>query len=127
MKRFVTHLRDLLPYFPPGHSKTTNYRLLSPGPSGSDRFEVVLGQIEFEGQADPHAHDELEQAVFVLEGRGVAEIEGQQEEIGPNDLIYLPEGVRHRIAAMEGPPLKLLIIYAPPLSPHNKIFSTDRP
>jgi mannose-6-phosphate isomerase-like protein (cupin superfamily) len=122
MKEFITHLRDLSPYFPPGHSKTTNYRLLGPGPSGSDRFEVVLGQIEFGGQADPHTHDKLEQGVFVLEGKGVVEIEGQQEVIGPNDFLYFPEGVRHRIAALEGPPLRLLIVYAPPLSPRKNLL-----
>jgi len=122
MKTFITHLSDLQPYSPQGHSKTTNYRLLSPGPSGSDRFEVVLGQIEFGGQADPHAHEKLEQAVFVLEGKAIVEIEGQSEVVGPNDLIYFPEGIRHRIAALEGAPLKLLIIYAPPsLSPPKNL------
>lgn len=116
MKNFVTHLSDLSPYSPPGHSRTTNYQLLGPGPSGSDRFEVVLGQIEFGGQANPHVHQELEQAVFVMDGRAVVEIEGRQEVVGPNDFIYFPGGVRHRIATLEGPPLKLLIVYSPPLS-----------
>jgi mannose-6-phosphate isomerase-like protein (cupin superfamily) len=36
--------------------------------------------------------------------------------VGPNDFIFLPQGVSHKVVAMEGPPLKLLIIYAPPLS-----------
>jgi mannose-6-phosphate isomerase-like protein (cupin superfamily) len=121
MKTFITHLRDLQPYSPPGHSKTTNYRLLGPGPSGSDRFEVVLGQIEFGGQADPHVHEKLEQAVFVLEGNAIVEIEGQSEVVGPNDLIYFPEGMRHRIAPLEGRPVRLLIIYAPPLSPPKNL------
>ena len=116
MKIFVTRLSDVSPYSPPGHSKTTNYQLLGPGPSGSDRFEIVLGKIESGGQADPHAHEEIEQAVFVLEGRAVVEIEGRQEVVGPNDFIYFPEGIRHRITTLEGPPLRLLIVYSPPLS-----------
>ena len=116
MKKFITHLDDLSPYSPQGHSKTTNYQLLGPGPSGSDRFEIVLGQIESGGQAEPHVHEELEQAVFVLEGKAVVEIEGRQEVVGPNDFLYFSEGVRHRIAALEGPPLRLLIVYSPPLS-----------
>ena len=119
MKKFITHLSEVSPYFPPGHAKTTNYRLLGPGPSGSDRFEIVLGHIESGGQADPHAHEELEQAVFILEGKAVVEIEGRHEVVGPNDLVYFPEGVRHQISTLEGPPLKLLIVYAPPLSASN--------
>ena len=116
MEKIITRLNDLSPYFPPGHSKTTNYQLLGSGPSGSDRFEIVLGKIESGGQADPHAHEEIEQAVFVLEGRAVVEIEGRQEVVGPNDFIYFPEGIRHRITTLEGPPLRLLIVYSPPLS-----------
>ena len=116
MQNRIIHLGEVSPYFPPGHSKTTNYQLLGPGPSGSDRFEIVLGQIESGGQADLHAHEALDQAVFVLEGKAVVEIEGRQEVVGPNDLVYFPEGVRHRISALEGPPLRLLIVYAPPLS-----------
>jgi mannose-6-phosphate isomerase-like protein (cupin superfamily) len=122
MKKFVTRLSDLLPYSPPGHSKTTNYQLLGPGSSGSNRFEIVLGQIEFGGQADPHSHEKSEQAIFVLEGKAFVEIEGRDEVVGPNDLIYFPEGVRHRITALEGPPLRLLIVYAPPLSPSKNVL-----
>ena len=116
MHKFITHLQDTPSYSPPGHSRTTNRRLLAPGTAGSNRFEVVLGQIEFGGQADPHAHEKTEQAVFVLEGKAAVEIEGETEIVGPNDLIYFPRGVRHAITALEGPPLKLLIVYAPPLS-----------
>jgi mannose-6-phosphate isomerase-like protein (cupin superfamily) len=116
MKKFITHLNDVFPYSPPGHSHTTNYRLLGPGTSGSDRFEVVLGQIESGGQAEPHAHEGIEQAVFVLEGKAVVEIEGESEVVGPSDLIYFPQGVRHQITALEGRSLRLLIVYAPPLT-----------
>jgi len=116
MKKFVTHLNDVLPYSPPGHSQTTNYRLLGPGTSGSNRFEVVLGQIESGGQAEPHAHEGIEQAVFVLEGKAVVEIEGESEVVGPSDLIYFPQGVRHQITVLEGRSLRLLIVYAPPLT-----------
>jgi putative monooxygenase len=114
--KYITHLKDFSPYVPPGHSKTTNYRLLGPGPGGSGRIEVVLGQIEYGGQADPHTHAKAEQGFFILEGRALVEIAGEKEVVGPNDFIFLPQGVSHKVVAMEGPPLKLLIIYAPPLS-----------
>jgi mannose-6-phosphate isomerase-like protein (cupin superfamily) len=44
------------------------------------------------------------------------EIEGESEVVGPNDFIYLPPGTSHRVTTLKGPPLKLLIIYSPPLS-----------
>jgi len=48
------------------------------------------------------------------------EIEGESAIVGPDDFIYLPAGATHRVTLLEGPPLKLLILYAPPLSsPQN--------
>lgn len=120
MKKYISHLKDISAYTPPGHSKTTNYRLLGPGPDGSDRMEVVFGQIEFGGQADPHVHADLEQAFFVLEGKAEVEIEGERELVGPNDFIYLPPGIPHRVTPLKGLPLKILIIYSPPLSSSRK-------
>ncbi len=116
MKRYITHLGDLPFYAPPGHSKTRNRRLLGPGSLGSNRVEVVLGEIEYGGQADPHAHPESEQAFLVLEGKALVEIEGESQSVGPGDFIYLPAGVLHRVETLRGPALKLLILYAPPLS-----------
>ena len=120
MGRYITHLKDLVAYIPPGHSRTTNYRLLGPGPGGSDRLEVILGQIEYRGQADPHVHPDLEQAFFVLEGKAVVEIAGQAEVVGPDDFVYLPPAAPHRITPLEGSPLRILIIYSPPLLSSGK-------
>ncbi len=116
MKKFITHLTDVSPYSPAGHSRTTNFRLLGPGAAGSERFEVILGEIEPGGRADAHAHERIEQAVFVLEGKAVIEIEGESEIAGPKDLMYFPAGVKHSITPLDGRPIRLLIIYAPPLS-----------
>jgi mannose-6-phosphate isomerase-like protein (cupin superfamily) len=113
MEKYITHWKDLVPYTPPGHSKTTNYRLLGPG--GSDRMEVILGQIEYGGQADHHVHPDLEQAFFVLGGKAVVEIAGETEVVGPDDFVYFPPGTPHRITPLEGSPLRILIIYSPPL------------
>jgi quercetin dioxygenase-like cupin family protein len=79
-------------------------------------MEVVLGELEYGGQADPHAHPELEQAFFVLQGKAEVEIEGETAIVGPEDFIFLPPGTVHRVTPLKGPPLKLLIIYSPPLS-----------
>jgi quercetin dioxygenase-like cupin family protein len=121
MKKYIIHPRDLPTYSPPKHSKTTNRRLLGPGPSGSDRVEVILGEVEFGGQADPHVHPDLEQAFFVLQGRAEVEIEGLKSVVGPEDFIFLPPGVVHRVTPLKGPALRILILYTPPL------YSSKRP
>ena len=116
MKKYVTHVNDLSSYTPPGHSKTTNFRLLGLGPEGSNRMEIILGQVGYGGQADPHSHENEEQAIFVLEGKALIEIAGLKEVVGPNDFIFLPQGTPHKIVPLEGKHFKVLIIYAPPLS-----------
>jgi quercetin dioxygenase-like cupin family protein len=116
MGKYVIHSYELPAYTPPAHSQTANRRLLGPGPSGSERMEVVLGEIGYGGQADFHSHPGVEQAFFVIQGRAVVQIEGENEVVGPDDFIYLPPGTTHRVTALEGPPLKVLILYAPPPS-----------
>lgn len=116
MKNYIIHLADLPTYTPPGHSKTTNRRLLGPGPGGSSKIEVIYGEIDYGGQADPHAHPVQEQAFFILEGRAEVEIEGKCQIVGPQDFVYLPPGTTHRVTPIAGCLLKTLIIYSPPLS-----------
>lgn len=120
MKRYIVHSCELPIYTPPAHSHTKNRRLLGPGPFGSGRVEVVLGEIEYGGQADPHSHSGVEQAFFVFQGKAVVEIEGEDTIVGPDDFIYVPAGATHRVTPLEGPPLKILILYAPPLSSPQK-------
>jgi len=122
MKKYIIHPRELPAYSPPKHSKTINRRLLGPGPSGSDRMEVVLGEIAFGGQADPHAHPDLEQAFFVLQGRAEVEVDGEKSVVGPEDFIFLPPGVMHRVTPLEGPALRVLVLYTPPLSSPKRTF-----
>ncbi len=126
MKRYIVHSYELPTYTPLAHSHTINRRLLGPGPSGSDRVEVVLGEIKFGGQADPHSHSGVEQAFFVIQGKAVVEIEGKSSIVGPDDFIYLPPGATHRVTPLEGPPLKLLILYAPPLFSPSKSGKVGR-
>lgn len=116
MKNYIVHLSDVPTYSPAGHSRTTNRRLLRPGAGGSSRFEVIYGEIAPGGQADPHVHQIQEQAIYVLTGKGEVEIEGRRYVVGPQDFIYLPPGTTHKVTPLEESSLKLLIIYAPPLS-----------
>ena len=126
MKKYIVHPRELPTYSPPAHSKTTNRRLLGPGPSGSDRMEVILGEIESGGQADPHVHSDLEQAFFVLQGKAEVEIEGQKAMVGPEDFVFLPPGTVHRVTPLEGAPVRLLVLYSPPLSLSRNPFEEKK-
>lgn len=124
MKNYIVHLYDLPSYSPTGHSRTINRRLLGPGTGGSSRFEVIYGEIAPGGQADPHAHQIQEQAIYVLAGKAEVEIAGHCYVVGPQDFIYLPPGTSHKVTSIAESSLKLLIIYSPPLfSPASSLES----
>lgn len=105
---------DLPTYAPPGHSGTTNVRLVEPEFNG--RFELVLGTIAPGGSAARHAHADEAQVIYVLQGRAwVALGQAPAEICGPQSVISIPAGVEHELASLGPEPLRLLIVYSPPL------------
>lgn len=103
---------ELPGYSPANHHGTTNIRLVGPE-CGARHMELVLGEIVAGGNALPHAHPGLEQAVYVLEGSAVAGIDGREQEVRAGDVMFFPEGVFHSIK-VTSEKIKLLVIYAPP-------------
>lgn len=65
------------------------------------------------GAAIPlHTHN-CEESVLLLEGRAIAEIDGERQEIGAGDISWIPEGVPHRfINASQTEGMKILWTYA---------------
>lgn len=61
-----------------------------------------------------HYHRLSEEFYYLLAGRGVMEIEGEEREVGPGDAILIPAGAWHQIRAME--PLRFLCCCAPAYS-----------
>lgn len=104
--------QDVEGYVPAGHDDTFNRRLLGPN-SGSKYVEVILGEMGSQGTADPHAHDNFDQIMYILEGR-LRFICGDVEEVlVAGDLGFIPIGVNHQVFS-ETPKSKFLVIYAPP-------------
>lgn len=65
------------------------------------------------GAAIPlHTHN-CEESVLLLEGRAIAEIDGERHEIEAGDLSWIPEGVPHRFINASGTEgMKILWTYA---------------
>ena len=113
-KRYFVRERDVPTYHPANHSGTTNRRLIGPETVGAKNVEVVLGVIEKNEGAAPHAHPEMEQVCYMLEGTAVAEIDGERCELEAGDSCYFPAGAMHKFTATSETPVKVLVIYSPP-------------
>ena len=110
----ITH-KDALPtYSPPGHGGTVNVRLFDK--QFCPNFEMILGVIEPGGEADKHHHDVEHQAMYVLEGVAAVTL-GEEGPVscGPGSIIKLPPKVDHHVLSVGPDPLKLMIVYSPPL------------
>ncbi len=113
-QRFIIRESDVEPYSPANHSGTVNRRLISHDTVGAKYVEVILGVIGKGHGASLHAHPDVEQGCYVVEGRGLVEVAGVRAEVSPGDCCFFPVGTNHAVTAVGHVPLKLLVIYSPP-------------
>ncbi len=100
-------------YSPANHTGTKNYRLVGPQLNGAKYLEIALGDIERHEGSPAHAHPDLEQAVYILEGEAIAGIDGVDHHVKAGDMMFFPARVFHSIKAVTER-IKLLVIYSPP-------------
>ncbi|MFN9772736.1 MAG: cupin domain-containing protein [Burkholderiales bacterium] len=116
--RFVVREADVPGYHPANHTGTLNRRLISAETVGCTSMEVLLGTVERNEGALPHAHPTLDQVCYMLEGRARIEVgEGDAmrvDEIGPGDACFFPRNVMHRFTVVSDTPVRVLIVYNPP-------------
>jgi quercetin dioxygenase-like cupin family protein len=111
--KYVIRPEDVPSYSPANHSGTKNYRLVAPGVNGSQFMEIIYGDIERHAGSVAHAHPELEQATYVIEGEATAEVDGTTYHVRTGDVLFFPAKVFHDLKVISER-IKLLVIYAPP-------------
>ena len=110
---YIIRASEQQSYSPANHSGTRNYPLVGPKVNGAKYMEIALGDIERHEGAPAHAHPDLEQAVYVLEGEAIAGIDGVDHHVKPGDMMFFPARVFHSIK-VSSERVKLLVIYSPP-------------
>src|SRR5262249_53098962 len=113
-KSYFIREKEVPAYHPANHLGTTNRRLIGPENVGAQQVAVVLGLIERTQGAREHAHPDIEQVCYMLEGEAMAEIAGQSRRLQPGDCCFFPANTPHVFTAVSETPVKVLVIYAPP-------------
>lgn len=72
------------------------------------------------GATERHYHKVSEELYYLLEGRGVMEIDGETREVGPGDAILIPAGTWHEIKATKA--MRFLCCCAPPYTHEDTYF-----
>ncbi|HSF95519.1 MAG TPA: cupin domain-containing protein [Thermohalobaculum sp.] len=112
----IENLSELPTYVPPGHSGTENARLVLKEETGG-QFEMVHGTLAPGGHAARHSHAEAFQAMYVLGGAADVTLgDAPARRCGPGDIVRIPPGLDHEVTSLGPEPLRLIIVYAPPIS-----------
>jgi quercetin dioxygenase-like cupin family protein len=110
---YIIRAAEQVAYSPANHTGTKNYRLIGPTVNGAKHLEISLGDIERNEGSPAHAHPDLEQAVYILEGEAIAGIDGIDHHVRAGDMMFFPANVFHSIKVLTDR-VKLLVIYSPP-------------
>ncbi len=68
-----------------------------------------------------HYHRLSEEFYFLLEGRAMMEIDGEEREVGPGDAVLIPAGAWHQIRGLQE--TRFLCCCAPPYSHEDTYFA----
>lgn len=76
--------------------------------------QVVVMTIPPGGEIGEEVHEDTDQLLVFVEGRGEARLNGQSSAVNPNDLVFVRTGTRHNFINTGETPLRLITVYAPP-------------
>lgn len=110
---YVIRPSEMPSYSPANHTGTKNTRLIGPQVNGAKYMEIALGEIERHEGSPAHAHPDLEQAVYILEGEAMVNIDDVAHHVKAGEMMYFPAYVFHDIKILSEK-IKMLVIYAPP-------------
>jgi len=113
--RYVVRPSELDSYSPANHTGTKNTRLVSAALNGARYMEVILGDVERGAGVSTHAHPDMEQAQYFLEGEAEVIVDGVTYQARAGDLCFFPADVFHSIR-VTSERMKVLIIYSPPFA-----------
>ena len=115
----IRYLDDFKRYSPPGHTGTSNVRLVDKEFCGA--FEMVHGTIEPGCGAERHSHQTESQVCYVLEGDMEVTFDADAPvRCGLGAVVEIPPKVDHLIVNCGDTPLRLLVLYSPPLPPRGE-------
>lgn len=96
-----------------GQAPRTLYPCVGPGTTGTRRFSMGLQEVDPHSEIPLHSHDEAEEILFVVSGRGTATVDDQTAEIVPGSVVFIPPRTNHGFVNAEDEPLWLTWTFSP--------------
>ena len=80
----------------------------------SDRMTLGMTEVPPNSVMDPHVHEDKEELIFVIEGKGEVVIDGKREELDPYTAAIFPLGLVHQVFNNNDMPLRFMFVFNPP-------------
>jgi mannose-6-phosphate isomerase-like protein (cupin superfamily) len=91
------------------------FKLLADKDLGCQRVTQFIGFIP-KSEAPEHYHT-YEEAIYIVEGRGVMWADGKEASVAAGSCIYLPRQVKHSVKNFDDAPIRLMGVFHPSGSP----------
>jgi mannose-6-phosphate isomerase-like protein (cupin superfamily) len=99
---------------PPGHFAAFSKLLVHPSNADTRYFDFRISSYQPKGYAEVHVHEVAENIYYVLQGRGIVELDGKKHLVEPHMVVHIPAGVRHGIFNTGLEDLIFIVAASPP-------------
>ncbi len=99
---------------PPAHFDAFSKMLVHPTNADTRYFDFRLSSYQPKGYAEVHMHEVAENIYYILQGRGIVELDGKRHLVEPHMVIHIPPGVRHGISNTGLEDLVFVVVASPP-------------
>lgn len=86
--------------------------------------QVVVMSIPAGGEIGEEVHEENDQLLLLVQGRGNVVLDGETAEFTTGDLVLVPAGARHNFITAGDEPMKIVTTYSPPHHPDGTVHRT---
>jgi mannose-6-phosphate isomerase-like protein (cupin superfamily) len=93
-----------------------SYLLFTAPDAGAENLSITWVEGEPESEQGRHAHHKSEQVYVIVQGRGLMHVAGEEEEVGPGTLVFVPKGALHSIRNLGSEKLVFITATSPPFS-----------
>ena len=99
---------------PPGHFAAFSKMLVHPSNADTRYFDFRISSYQPKGYAEVHVHEVAENIYYVLQGKGIVELDGKKHLVEPHMVVHIPAGVRHGIFNTGLEDLIFIVAASPP-------------
>ncbi len=89
-----------------------------------EHSQLVLMSIKVNEDIGEETHENVDQILFFVEGKGQGILNGQSHDFTAGDVSFVPAGTRHNFINTGTVNLKLYTVYSPPNHPPETLHAT---